>query len=78
MDVLVIGDVPIADRAGLAVALQRVTHTGHDHVDRYRGTSLHVHGEAVDHRRDCELRHVLADATFTVRPAAWHLLRVPG
>jgi len=78
IDVLVIGDVPVLDRAGLAVDLQRGTHTEHDHVDRYRGTSVRVHGEAVDHSRDGELCHDLADATYTVRPAAWHLLRVPG
>lgn len=78
IDILVIGDVPVADRAGLAVSLQRGTHTDHEHVHQYRGSSLRVHGDAVDHSRDGELRHDLADATYTVHKGAWHLLRAPG
>lgn len=77
IDILVIGDVPMADRAGLALRLQRGTHTDHDRVDQYRGTSLRVHGDAVDHSRDGELRRGLTDATYTLRPSVWRMLRPP-
>ena len=78
VDIMVIGDVPIADRAGLALRLQRGTHTDHERVDLYRGTTLRLHGDAVDHSRDGELRRGLTDATYILRPAAWRMLRSQG
>jgi YegS/Rv2252/BmrU family lipid kinase len=77
VDIMVIGDVPVADRARLALRVQRGTHTDHDRVDQYRGTSLRVQGDAVDHSRDGELRRGLADATYTVHPSVWRMLRAP-
>lgn len=77
MDIMVIGDVPVADRAGLALRLQRGTRTDHERVDQYRGTSLRVHGDAVDHSRDGELRRGLADVTYSVRLSAWRVLHAP-
>lgn len=76
MDVLVIGEVPITDRPRLALSLQQGTHTEHPAVRQYRGTTMKVRGEAIDHARDGELRHALSDVTYTVRPQAWTLLRV--
>jgi hypothetical protein len=29
----------------------------------------------MSHNRDGELRHGLADVTYTIQPAVWHLLR---
>lgn len=74
LDVLVIGELATAARAGLAMAIQRGTHLERDDVCEHQGTRLRVRGEAVDHSRDGELRHELADVTYTIRPAAWDLL----
>lgn len=75
LDVMVITDVTVANRAGLALSLQRGTHGDHDAVAQHRGTRLRVHGDPLDHSRDGELRTDLSDVTYTVQPSAWHLLR---
>jgi YegS/Rv2252/BmrU family lipid kinase len=75
LDVLVIGDVAVTDRPGLALALQRGTHTDHTGVAQHRGTTLRVRGDATDHSRDGEVRSGLHDVTYVLRPAAWRMLR---
>lgn len=75
IDVLVIDSMPVHERVGLGIAIQRGTHLERDDVHAWRGAELHIAGEAVDHNRDGEILHGLADVTYTIRPAAWHLLR---
>lgn len=75
LDVLVIDALPRSARVGLAMDIQRGTHLDRDDVTTYRGSRLRVRGDAVDHSRDGELRHDVTDATYTIRPAAWDLLR---
>lgn len=77
VDIMVIGDVPLADRAGLALRLQRGTHTDHERIGQYRGTSVRVQGDAVDHSRDGELRRGLTEAAYILHPSAWRVLRAP-
>jgi YegS/Rv2252/BmrU family lipid kinase len=75
IDVLVIDSMPLHERAGLGIDIQRGTHLERDDVHYWRGAELHIAGEAVDHNRDGEILHGLADVTYTIRPAAWQLLR---
>lgn len=75
IDVLVIDSMPLIDRGSLGISIQRGTHLERDDVHLWRGTELRIVGEAVDHNRDGEIRHGLADVTYTIRPAAWQLLR---
>ena len=75
IDVLVIDRMPLVERPLLGVAIQRGTHLERDDVHHWRGRSLRIAGEPVDHNRDGELRHALADVTYTISPAAWHVLR---
>lgn len=74
IDVLVIDALAVSARAGLAMDIQRGTHLDRDDVRSYRGTRLRLRGDPVDHSRDGELRHDVADATYRIRPAAWDLL----
>lgn len=74
VDVLVIGDVAVADRPGLALHIRRGDHMEHDDVRSYRGETLHIAGEPVDHSRDGEIRRGLRDVTYTLRRSAWRLL----
>jgi YegS/Rv2252/BmrU family lipid kinase len=75
LDLLVIGDVAIPARAGLARDLQQGELAGRDDVVRHRGHVVRLHGEATDHSRDGELRHDVADVTYRVQPGAWQVLR---
>ena len=75
IDVLVIDALPLHERPGLGVAIQRGTHLERDDVHHWRGAELRIAGDAVDHNRDGEVLHGLADVTYTIRPGAWHLLR---
>lgn len=74
LEVLVIGDVPVPERAGLAVRIQRGDHMDHPRVRSYRGETLRIVGDAVDHSRDGEIRRGLRDVTYTIRPAVWRML----
>ncbi|HEX6255061.1 MAG TPA: YegS/Rv2252/BmrU family lipid kinase [Euzebyales bacterium] len=74
LDLLVIGDVAIAARAALARDVQRGELTARDDVVGHRGHIVRIRGEAIDHSRDGELRHDIADATYRVRPGAWRVL----
>jgi len=74
LDVLLVGELSTAERAGLAWDIQRGEHLDRDGVRQLQGTSLRIRGDAVDHSRDGELRHDITDATYTIRPAAWDLL----
>lgn len=75
IDVVVIDDVPLHERPGLGIAIQRGTLGERDDVHSWRGRRLRIAGEPVDHNRDGEIRKQLADVTYVVRPAAWQLLR---
>lgn len=74
IDVLVIGDVAVTDRPGLALRIQRGDHMEHDDVRSCRGETLHIAGDPVDHSRDGEIRRGLHEVTYTIRPSAWRLL----
>lgn len=74
VDVLVIGEVAVTDRPGLALRIQRGDHMEHDDVRSYRGETLHIAGDPVDHSRDGEIRRGLREVTYTIRPSAWRLL----
>jgi diacylglycerol kinase family enzyme len=73
--VLVIDAIPLHERPGLGLDLQRGTHLERDDVHHWRGRRLQLDGTDISHNRDGELRHGLADVTYTIQPAAWHLLR---
>jgi YegS/Rv2252/BmrU family lipid kinase len=75
IDVLVIDALPLHERPGLGMDIQRGTHLERDDVHHWRGRHLQLHGTGISHNRDGELRHGLADVTYTIQPAAWHLLR---
>ena len=75
IDVVVIDAMPLHERPGLGLDIQRGTHLERDDVHHWRGRSLALEGERVSHNRDGELRHGLAEVTYTIQPAAWHLLR---
>jgi diacylglycerol kinase (ATP) len=75
IDVLTIDAVPLHERPGLGLDIQRGTHLERDDVHHWRGRSLALEGERMSHNRDGELRHGLADVTYTIQPAIWHLLR---
>lgn len=75
LDIMLIGDVSVPDRAGLALRIQRGTHLDHGGVQQWQGTQLRIRGDAVDHSRDGELRYGLTDVTYTIDAAAWSLLR---
>lgn len=74
IDVLMIGDLPVAARAGLGLSIQRGDHLEHDQVETWRGRQLRIRGDAVTHSRDGELRHGLTDVTYTIVHGAWQLL----
>lgn len=78
LDVLVVGELTLTDRTGLAVDIQRGTHLERDDVRQHQGHALRLRGEAIDHSRDGELRHDRPDVTYTIRPGAWTLLRPAG
>jgi YegS/Rv2252/BmrU family lipid kinase len=75
IDVLVIDAIPLHERPGLGLDLQRGTHLERDDVHHWRGRRLELDGSDISHNRDGELRHGLADVTYTILPAAWRLLR---
>ncbi|MBW3604265.1 MAG: hypothetical protein KY460_04985 [Actinobacteria bacterium] len=75
IDVLVIGDLPVAARPGLGMSIQRGDHLEHDQVETWQGRQLRIRGDAVTHSRDGELRHDLTDVTYTIDHDAWQLLR---
>ncbi len=75
IDVLLIGDVPVAERAALAMGIQRGVHEDHAAVSRWTGSRLRIRGDPIDHSRDGELRYGLTDVTYTVDAAAWTMLR---
>ncbi|HSK97402.1 MAG TPA: YegS/Rv2252/BmrU family lipid kinase [Euzebyales bacterium] len=75
IDVLLIEALPLHERPGLGLDLQRGTHLERSDVHHWRGRQLHLQGTDISHNRDGELRHGLADVTYTIQPAAWRLLR---
>lgn len=75
IDVIVIDTMPVHERAGLALAIQRATLGERDDVHRWRGREVRITGEPLDHNRDGEIRTDLTEVCYTVRPAAWQLLR---
>lgn len=75
IDLVVIDSMPVHERAGLALAIQRDTLGERDDVHRWRGHEVRIAGEPLDHNRDGEIRTALTDVSYTVRPAAWQLLR---
>lgn len=75
LDVVVIDSVPLHERPGLGVAIQRGTLDQRDDVSTWQGGRVRIAGVPVDHNRDGEIREQLTDVTYTVRPSAWHLLR---
>lgn len=75
LDVLAIDAVPVRERPGLGLAIQRGLLTARDDVRRWRGRRVTLTGDPVDHNRDGELRHGLRAATYTIHEAAWRLLR---
>jgi YegS/Rv2252/BmrU family lipid kinase len=75
LDLLVVGDVAIPARAGLARDLQRGELAERDDVISRRGHVVRVRGEPTDHSRDGELRHDVVEATYRLQRGAWHVLR---
>ena len=75
IDILVIEVLPLHERAGLGIDIQRGTHLDRDDVHQWQGHRLRISGQPIDHNRDGELRYGLDDVTYTISPAAWHLLR---
>jgi YegS/Rv2252/BmrU family lipid kinase len=75
IDVLVIEELPLHERAGLGIDIQRGTHLDRDDVHQWQGHRLTISGQPIDHNRDGELRYGLDDVTYTIQRAAWHLLR---
>jgi diacylglycerol kinase family enzyme len=75
VDVLVIEAIPLRERAGLGLDIQRGTHLERDDVRHWRGRRLEIEAHDINHNRDGELRHGLDDVGYTIQPAAWRLLR---
>jgi YegS/Rv2252/BmrU family lipid kinase len=75
VDVLVIEAIPLRERAGLGLDIQRGTHLERDDVRHWRGRHLEIEARDINHNRDGELRHGLDDVRYTIQPVAWRLLR---
>jgi YegS/Rv2252/BmrU family lipid kinase len=75
LDVLLIEAMPLRERPGLGLDIQRGTHLERDDVQYWRGRHLEIDGRNIDHNRDGELRHALDDVRYTIQPSAWRLLR---
>jgi YegS/Rv2252/BmrU family lipid kinase len=75
LDVLLIEALPLHERAGLGIDIQRGTHLERSDVHQWQGDQLTISGQSIDHNRDGELRYGLDDVTYAIQPAAWHLLR---
>ena len=75
LDVLVIEALPLLERPGLGLDIQRGTHLERSDVRYWRGHHLEIDGHDINHNRDGELRHALDDVRYTIQPAAWRLLR---
>lgn len=75
LDVVLIEAIPLRERLGLGVDIQRGTHLRRRDVHQWRGRHVAFGGEPIDHNRDGEIRHGLDDVTYTIRPAAWHLMQ---
>jgi YegS/Rv2252/BmrU family lipid kinase len=74
LDVLVIEALPLRERPGPGLDIQRGTHLARSDVHVWRGFHLEIDGHEIDHNRDGELRHALDNVRYTIQPAAWRLL----
>jgi YegS/Rv2252/BmrU family lipid kinase len=75
LDLVVVGDVAIPARAGLARDLQQGHLAERDDVVTRRGHVVRIRGDETDHSRDGELCRGVADVTYRVQPGAWQVLR---
>jgi diacylglycerol kinase family enzyme len=74
LDVVAVGAVGPAARAGFAAALRAGTHLERDDVHHFKGSSVRISGEPVRHNADGELEAEVTDRSYQILPGAWSLL----